>query len=94
MPFSFRNFGYSYITNPWLAFPFGALEVFTYQLTQVATSRYIKENAPKGLLATLNGLAQGLHYGFGRGIGGLIGGAIISFTGSIAMGKVITQIPF
>ena len=62
----------------------------------MATSRYIKENAPKGLLATLNGLAQGLHYGFGRGFGGLIGGAIISYTGSIAMGKAITpfQRPF
>ena len=33
------NVGYSYITNPWLAFPFEALEVFTYQLKKVAASR-------------------------------------------------------
>ena len=55
----------------------------------MATSRYIGENAPEGLLATLNGLAGGFHYGFGKGTGGLIGGAIIAYTGSIATGKVI-----
>ncbi len=81
----FRYVGYSYITNPWLAFPFEALEVFTYQLKKVATSRYVGENAPEGLLATLNGLAGGMHYGFGKGTGGLIGGAIIASTGSIAL---------
>ena len=43
------------------------------------------ENAPEGLLATLNGIAGGLHYGFGKGTGGLIGGAIIATTGSIAL---------
>ena len=51
----------------------------------MATSRYIGENAPEGLLATLNGLAGGFHYGFGKGTGGLIGGAIIAYTGSIAI---------
>lgn len=68
-----------------MAFPFEALELFTYQLKKVAASRYIGENSPKGLLATLNGLAGGMHYGFGKGTGGLIGGAIIAATGSIAM---------
>ena len=58
--------------------------MFTYQLKKVATSRYIGEKAPEGLLATLNGLAGGFHYGFGKGTGGLIGGAIITYTGSIA----------
>ena len=68
-----------------MAFPFEALELFTYQLKKVATSRYVGENAPEGLLATLNGLAGGMHYGFGKGTGGLIGGAIIAYTGSIAL---------
>jgi hypothetical protein len=68
-----------------MSFPFEALELFTYQLKKVATSRYVGEKSPKGLLATLNGLAGGMHYGFGKGTGGLIGGAIIASTGSIAL---------
>ena len=68
-----------------MAFPFEALELFTIQGVKVATSKYVGENSPKGLLATLNGLAGGMHYGFGKGTGGLIGGAIIATTGSIAL---------
>ena len=83
--YAIRYVGYSYISSPWMAFPFEALEVFTYQLKKVATSRYVGENAPEGLLATLNGISGGLHYGFGKGTGGLIGGAIIAWTGSIAL---------
>merc|ERR1712008_356087 len=41
--------------------------------------------APEGLLATLNGLAGGFHGGFGKGTGALIGGAIIAYTGSVAI---------
>ena len=66
-----------------MAFPFEALELFTYQLKKVAASRYVGMNAPPGLLATLNGLAGGMHYGFGKGTGGLIGGAIVAYTRSI-----------
>ena len=51
-----------------MAFPFEALEVFTYQLKKVATSRYVGDNAPTGLLATLNGLAGCMHYAFGKGM--------------------------
>ncbi len=68
-----------------MAFPFEALELFTIHSIKVATSRYVGENSPRGLLATLNGLAGGFHYGFGKGTGGLIGGAIIALTGSISL---------
>ena len=36
------------------------------------------------MLATLNGLVGGLHYGFGKGTGSLLGGFIISASGSTA----------
>ena len=32
--------------------------------------------APLGALATLTGLSGGAHFGFGKGIGGLVGGVI------------------
>ena len=43
-----------------------ALELFTIQLMKVAAAQFIGINAPKGLLATFNGIAGGLHYGIGR----------------------------
>lgn len=82
--YAIRYLGYSYISNPWMSFPFEALEVFTNTLFRVASIRYIGEIAPKGLLATLNGLVGGLHYGLGKGMGSLLGGAIIASTGSTA----------
>eukprot|EP00094_Tigriopus_californicus_P006517 TCALIF_06275-PA protein Name:"Similar to mfsd6b Major facilitator superfamily domain-containing protein 6-B (Danio rerio)" AED:0.12 eAED:0.12 QI:0/0.6/0.5/0.66/0.8/0.66/6/102/512 len=82
--YAIRYLGYSYITNPWMSFPFEGLEVFTNTLFRVASIRYIGEIAPKGLLATLNGLVGGLHYGMGKGMGSLLGGAIIASSGSTA----------
>ena len=80
-----RYIGYSYITCPWFAFPFEALEVFTLFLLRVAIAQYIKVNAPEGTLATLNGMAGGAHFGFGKGVGGLLGGILKDQLGSMAM---------
>ena len=41
-----RYIGYSYITCPWFAFPFEALEVFTLFLLRVAMAEYIKVQYP------------------------------------------------
>ena len=46
--YSVRYFGYSYITNPWMAFPFEALELFTHNLMRIATVQYVGAMAPKG----------------------------------------------
>ena len=35
-------------------------------------------------MATLNGVVGGVHFGFGKGFGSLIGGNIISISGSTA----------
>ena len=80
-----RYMGYSYINCPWFAFPFEALEVFTLFLLRVAIAQYIKVNAPEGTLATLNGMAGGAHFGFGKGVGGLLGGILKDQLGSMAM---------
>ena len=42
-------------------------------------------NAPEGTLATLNGMAGGAHFGFGKGIGGLLGGVLKDQLGSMAI---------
>jgi len=80
-----RYLGYSYTNCAWYAFPFEALEVFTFALLQVASAKFIKDNAPAGCLATLTGITGGAHFGFGKGVGGLVGGVIIEITKSTKM---------
>ena len=77
-----RYLGYSYTNCAWYAFPFEALEVFTFALLQVASAKFVKDNAPAGCLATLTGITGGAHFGFGKGVGGLVGGVIIEITKS------------
>jgi len=71
-----RYVGYSFITCAWYAFPFEALEVFTFNLLRVASSKYVREQAPPGTLASLTGLSTGAHFGFGKGVGALVGGVL------------------
>ena len=59
--------------------------MFTLFLLRVAIAQYIKVNAPEGTLATLNGMAGGAHFGFGKGVGGLLGGILKDQLGSMAM---------
>jgi len=80
-----RYVGYSFITCAWYAFPFEALEVFTIQLLRVGSAKYVKVFAPPGTLATLTGLSGGAHFGFGKGMGGLIGGILKDQFKSTAM---------
>ena len=68
LTYSVRYVGYSYITNPLHALPFEALELFTINLFKIACVQYVGENAPQGLLATMNGISGCIHYGLGKGI--------------------------
>merc|ERR1719340_457956 len=61
--YAVRYVGYSYINCAWYAFPFEALEVFTFFSLQVGAAKFIAEKAPPGLLATLTGLEGGAHNG-------------------------------
>ena len=78
-----RYVGYSYTNCAWYAFPFEALEAFTFATLQVAAAKFIKEHSPVSSLALLTGLYGGAHNGFGKGMGGLLGGIIIDVTNVI-----------
>ncbi|KAF0313534.1 Major facilitator superfamily domain-containing protein 6 [Amphibalanus amphitrite] len=78
-----RYVGYSYIRNPWLAFPFELLEVATTHLMWNSAATYAGQLAPPGLLATLTGFAGALHYSFGRGIGSFLGGYLMALFGPV-----------
>lgn len=77
-----RYLGYSYTNCAWYAFPFEGLEVFTIALLQVISADFLLRHAPPGALATLTGIAGGMHQGFGKGVGGLAGGIIREMTKS------------
>jgi len=74
--------GYSYIQCAWYAFPFEALEVFTFFSLQVGAAEFARAHAPPGMLATVTGLQGGAHNGLGKGFGGLLGGFTIEYTKS------------
>ncbi|XP_064090441.1 major facilitator superfamily domain-containing protein 6-like isoform X2 [Macrobrachium nipponense] len=76
--YALRHFGYSFISSPWMVFPFELLEVFTYQLMWVAAITYCPILAPPGLLATMTGVAGAIHFSIGRGVGSFIGGQLIT----------------
>jgi len=80
--YAIRYIGYSYISCGWYAFPFEALEVFTFFSLQVGAAKFVAENAPEGMLATVTGLQGGAHNGLGKGFGGLLGGITIETTKS------------
>merc|ERR550517_1744875 len=77
-----RYVGYSYIMCAWYAFPFEALEVFTFYSLQVGAAEFARAHAPPGMLATVTGLQGGAHNGLGKGFGGLLGGITIETTKS------------
>ena len=49
-------------------------------------------HAPAGTLATLTGLSGGAHYGFGKGVGGLVGGLLKETFGSTAVAFRLAQL--
>ncbi|XP_064096936.1 major facilitator superfamily domain-containing protein 6-like isoform X1 [Macrobrachium nipponense] len=81
MAYALRHLGYAHLTNPWWTFPLELLEVLTYELMWVAATNYCPVLAPKGLLATMTGLAGATYYSVGRGVGSLLGGYLIASIG-------------
>ncbi|KAK3883647.1 hypothetical protein Pcinc_012057 [Petrolisthes cinctipes] len=73
-----RMIGYSYLTNPWWCMPFETLECFTVSLLGTAAVLYTDVLATPNTIATLQGMAMGIHHGIGRAIGSLVGGFLIA----------------
>ncbi|XP_035226347.1 major facilitator superfamily domain-containing protein 6-like isoform X2 [Stegodyphus dumicola] len=76
-----RCVGCSFLINPWWIMPFEAMEIFTYHLLWVTAVTYAAHISPPGLLATIQGFLDSLHFGVGQGSGSLIGGSLISILG-------------
>lgn len=72
----------SYLTNPWYVLPFEFMQGITHAAVWAACCSYIAHNTPQHLRSSAQGVLQGLHHGFGRGCGAVIGGFFVRYFGS------------
>ncbi|CAL4060189.1 unnamed protein product, partial [Meganyctiphanes norvegica] len=84
-----RFLGYSFITNPWHALWFEALEPLSHQVMRASASTYGPVLAPQGLLATLTGLAGAVHYSIGKAVGALMGGFMTGKLGHVTTFRIM-----
>lgn len=61
-----RCIGISLLKDAWWIMPFETLEIFTYHLMWVAAATHAAHLSPPGLLATIQGFIEGVHYGVGK----------------------------
>jgi len=65
---------YSMLTSPWWVLFVEPLQSVTFGLMYATCSAYASSVTPAGMHATVQGVIAGLHFGFGKGCGSLLGG--------------------
>lgn len=80
--FGIRMIGYSMISKiPELFLIFEAIKPISTTLFMIATFDFIRISCPMTTFATVYAIFGAVHFGFGRGVGGLAGGYATSFWG-------------
>lgn len=74
----------SWLSNPWWVLPFEFMQGITHAAVWAACCSYIAHNTPQQMRTSAQGVLQGIHHGFGRGCGAVIGGLLVSGFGSTA----------
>jgi MFS transporter, PPP family, 3-phenylpropionic acid transporter len=81
-----RMAGYALMPAPWLILPISLLHGLTFSALWTASVAYAGQlAAPKGLMATAQGLLSGVSMGLGGVVGGLMGGLIYEQLGAVAL---------
>ncbi|XP_054714231.1 major facilitator superfamily domain-containing protein 6-A-like [Uloborus diversus] len=73
-----RYAGITYVSSPWWTLPFAVMGSFTLCIMWIASVAYGQSLAPTGYSLIMQYILNILHFGLGRGIGSLAGGALIS----------------
>ena len=98
--YTVRYLLYSFIHNAWYVLAIEPLHGVTFGAMWAATTSYAGEISPEGLRATMMGLVTATHFGLGKLIAGLGGGAVYSEYGprvlfrSLAVISTVTCIFF
>ncbi|XP_037773307.1 major facilitator superfamily domain-containing protein 6-A-like [Penaeus monodon] len=71
----------SWIKNPWGSYHSNYSRYYSCCCVGACCS-YIAHNTPPHLRASSQGVLQGIHHGFGRGCGAIIGGIFVSYFGT------------
>ena len=83
--FALRFLAYGLIHNPWLVLLINGLHSITFGMMYCSATAYGSANTPAAMHGTIQGAIQGLHFGFGRGVGGITAGLIVEKHGMRTM---------
>ncbi|KAK8729190.1 hypothetical protein OTU49_008670 [Cherax quadricarinatus] len=72
----------SWMKDPWWVLPFEFIQGITHAAVWAACCSYIAHNTSPHLRSSSQGVLQGIHHGFGRGCGAIIGGIFVNFFGT------------
>lgn len=72
----------AWLDNPWFILPFELIQGVTHAGVWAACCSYITQATPPHLKSSTQGVLQGLHHGFGRGAGAILGGIFINKFGT------------
>jgi len=79
--YTIRVFAYTQLTNPWWVLPVELMHGVTFSMAWAAGVSYAVQIAPAELLATAQGLWNGVLGGLGPAVGRLIGGFVYDIYG-------------
>ncbi|KAK3877517.1 hypothetical protein Pcinc_017770 [Petrolisthes cinctipes] len=88
----FREFVYSFVTEPWVLVSLESVKVVSYALPWVAIMKLCPVIAPKGLIATLTGILSPTHHTFGLAAGSFLGGHLVGVVGMAGTFRVFSYI--
>lgn len=74
---------YANLTDPWAVLPCEVLHGLTYATTWSVACTYANLISPPECHSTMQALLEGLHWGFGSGIGALLGGFVYDRLGAV-----------
>nr|CDJ82706.1 Major facilitator superfamily MFS-1 domain containing protein [Haemonchus contortus] len=72
----------SWLDNPWLTLPLQVLQGFALATVWASATSYISLIAPAHIKSSAQYILQLLYHGVGKGIGSIVGGAVISVLGT------------
>ena len=76
---------YSRLTEPWAVLPCEVLHGLTFATMWTVSTTYANEIAPPGCHGTMQAILEGLHLGFGSGVGALAGGFGYDLYGAVGL---------
>lgn len=79
---------YSFLTNPWAVLPCEVLHGLTYATTWSVSCTFINTISPPQCRSTMQAMLEGLHWGFGGGMGALVGGYLYDHYGAVRLFEV------